>query len=121
MASSLKRLSQIDRSVYHSGLQHLAQSTTICAMGGRVLMSWLWAVGVLAYAQDSSQLLDRVRARIRESLSRIPNYVCLQTIERSHRSEPNGPFRARDVLRVDVGVSGNRELHAWPDAGSLGE
>lgn len=76
---------------------------------------------MLALAQDSGALLDRVRARMRENLARIPDYVCLQTVNRAHRSGENDVFRARDVLRVEVGVAGNKEVYAWPDAGGLGE
>jgi hypothetical protein len=88
-------------------------------MGCRVAFAWLW-VGT-ALAQDSVALIERVRARMRQNVERMPDYICLQTVNRSQRDGENDAFRARDVLRVEVGVSGNRELYAWPDESTMGE
>lgn len=79
----------------------------------------LWGVGFAVHAQapeDSEALLERIRLRARENLNRLPDYVCVQTVERSRRAEPQADFAAVDTLRLEVGLVGDRELFAWPDA-----
>ena len=44
---------------------------------------------------------------------RMPNYTCLQTIERTQRS-PGKRTQLMDVVRVEVALVNGRELFAWP-------
>jgi hypothetical protein len=46
-------------------------------------------------------------------LKRLPNYTCLQTIERTERGQ-NGKTRLIDVIRMEVALVDGRELFAWP-------
>ncbi len=50
----------------------------------------------------------------RDLLKTLPLYTCLETISRSrptrHHRKPNGV----DVVQVDVGVGGDREIYSWP-------
>jgi hypothetical protein len=46
-------------------------------------------------------------------LKRLPNYTCLQTIERTQR-DPNGRTKLIDVIRMEVALVDGKELFAWP-------
>jgi hypothetical protein len=84
---------------------------------GAVWLLWGAAVAVSAQApEDPEALLERIRLRARANLSRLPDYVCLQTVERFRRPEPQADFEPVDTLRLEVGLVGDRELFAWPDA-----
>ena len=58
-------------------------------------------------------LLARIRAHMSSLLSRLPNYTCLQTIERTERTR-NGRTRLIDVVRLEVALVDGKELFAWP-------
>jgi len=58
-------------------------------------------------------LLARIKVRAEENLGRLPNYTCLETVERSTR-RPSGKFQLQDVLRMEVAFVGSKELYAWP-------
>ena len=80
--------------------------------------------------------LDRIKKRMRQSLERIPDYTCLQTIQRE-RFAPQPRERKRkltpmdlvrrdtraqvyaiesDTIRMEVALVDGQELHAWPGA-----
>ncbi|MGH9660379.1 MAG: hypothetical protein ACRD96_17650, partial [Bryobacteraceae bacterium] len=69
-----------------------------------------------AGAQDDDELIGRIRSRMRDNLSRLPDFVCSQTVERSRRGAPTEPFKPLDTLRLEVAFVGDRELYAWPDS-----
>jgi hypothetical protein len=73
-------------------------------------VSWLCAQTDLA---PETLLLARIKVRAEENLGRLPNYTCLETIERSTR-RPSGKFQLLDVLRMEVAFVGRKELYAWP-------
>ncbi len=84
----------------------------------------LWAAGALASAQapvDSEEILDRIKARMKENLTRLPDYVCLQTVERQRRRDSDNTFERLDTLRLEVTLLGNRELFAWRGASRFEE
>jgi hypothetical protein len=58
-------------------------------------------------------LLDRIRARVTENLRRLPDYTCLQTVERFGRFTAEKPWEKIDTLRLEVGMSGKREIYSW--------
>jgi hypothetical protein len=58
-------------------------------------------------------LLARIKVRAEENLQRLPNYTCLETVERSTR-RPSGKFQLVDVLRMEVAFVDRKELFAWP-------
>ncbi|HXI41812.1 MAG TPA: hypothetical protein VNH18_12045 [Bryobacteraceae bacterium] len=45
-------------------------------------------------------LLARIKVKMADSLSRLPNYICVQTIERSHRGARKKPFDRQDLVRL---------------------
>ena len=80
--------------------------------------------------------LDRIKEKMRQSLERIPNYTCLQTMHRE-RFTPRSRERKRkltptdlvrgdttaqeyasesDTIRMEVAVVDGKELHSWPGA-----
>jgi len=61
-------------------------------------------------------LLARIQAKAGENLQRMPDYVCVQTVDRAHRSTPKEAFKTLDTLRLQVALIGNREQYAWLDA-----
>ena len=49
----------------------------------------------------------------RTCLKRLPDYTCLQTIERTERGQ-NGKTKLIDVIRMEVALVDGREFFAWP-------
>ncbi|BDC51126.1 hypothetical protein F183_A34420 [Bryobacterales bacterium F-183] len=49
----------------------------------------------------------------------MPNYTCLETIERSKRSSKRRKYELIDVLRIEVGYVDGKELFAWPGSGKF--
>ena len=66
------------------------------------------AVCVRLAAQPAGALLDQVRARMSDNLARLPNYTCLETIERIQQGA------MLDRMRLEVGLVGGQELFSWP-------
>jgi VWFA-related protein len=71
--------------------------------------------------QNSPRLLAAIKAKMADNLSRLPNYTCLQTIERSHREARKKRFERQDLVRLEVALVGGRELFAWPGARRIDE
>jgi len=65
--------------------------------------------------------LARIRQKAAEQLSSLPDYTCLETVERSWRAPGWRSFTPIDVVRFEVAHVGGRELYAWPGARRLGE
>ena len=67
---------------------------------------------------DSSELLliAKVKLHASTTLERLPNYTCIETIERSDRTLPAKKFRLSDTLRLEVALVDGSELFAWPGA-----
>ena len=77
----------------------------------------LWAAILSAQRdREPDALLARIQARIREDLARLPDYTCVQTVERAHRAKDREDFKLLDTLRLEVALIGNRERFAWLDA-----
>jgi hypothetical protein len=74
---------------------------------------------IAAHAADNSGLLDRIRRGMAENLTRLPNYTCMETIERTRKPFGYKHFNLIDRLRLEVAYVGGRELYAWPGAGTL--
>jgi hypothetical protein len=82
-----------------------------------------------AVSEDSNALLAHIRARVMETIGRLPNYMCTETIDRL-QFEPDSRLRIRsceaaiqhhpklrlassDRLRLDVAVGTRTELYSW--------
>ena len=78
---------------------------------------WLGLAGSLAGqtgGPDPEALLARIKAHVGESLKRLPNYTCLETVERFERRGGSSPLVLVDRLRLEVAMVGNKEFYAWP-------
>jgi len=80
---------------------------------GVVLAALLFAQAS-APLQPDILLFARARTKMQDHLRHQPNYVCLETLERTQRD----PIRRRssllDVLRLEVAFVDNKEMYAWP-------
>jgi len=67
-----------------------------------------------AHAQNMSdmQALAATKLRVSNLLSQVPDYACLETIERDSQDPRAG--RQRDVVRVDVVLVSGKESFSWP-------
>ncbi|MFN7936325.1 MAG: hypothetical protein U0R19_23550 [Bryobacteraceae bacterium] len=77
----------------------------------------------LSFAQQElspdALLLAKVKLRAAENLEKLPNYTCLETIERSRRRASTRRFELVDLLRLEVGLVDRKELFAWPGSGEF--
>ena len=67
-----------------------------------------------ALEQQDILRLARIKGAIKRHLDGMPDYTCLQTVER-YRRLPNGRNEGLlDVLRLEVAYVEGKELFAWP-------
>lgn len=88
-------------------------------MHGLFFRAYVLSVSLALQANDAEEpegLLQRIQARIRETIEHQPDYICLQTVNRWVRSAQEKPFEKMDTLRLEVGLVGNREVFAWKDS-----
>ena len=85
------------------------------------LPALLMLAGFAASAADAVSaetiLLQRARYHMATMLTNLPNYTCLQTIERSFRSSPKRKPSLLDVVRIEVALVNGKELFSWPGSG----
>jgi hypothetical protein len=81
-----------------------------------VLMVASASAAELKPAEDPEALLQRVRSKMVEYLSQLPNYTCHQVINRLIRRANSSNFDHRDQLELEVAFMGNREFFARPGA-----
>jgi hypothetical protein len=65
-------------------------------------------------APPGIMLFANARAKMQSHLKGQPNYICLETIERSQRDARKKRDSLLDVLRLEVAVIGHKEMYAWP-------
>ncbi len=90
------------------------------AMVGFLAGAVILSAGVcLPQEQVEPWVLDlaRVKVKMTEHLTRLPNYTCTQVIERSVRRAGSRKFELLDTVRLDVAMVEGKELFAWPGAG----
>jgi hypothetical protein len=64
-------------------------------------------------APDESQLA-RFKEKVRQDMTSIPNYTCLESIERAHREPHASSFKPVDRVHLEVSSVAGKELFAWP-------
>jgi hypothetical protein len=82
-------------------------------------MSLVWTGSVVAAPDDLPRevvLLAHFKQHMRQILSQVPNYTCLETIQRSALGRHKTVFRPLDVVLLEVSNIGENELLAWPGA-----
>jgi hypothetical protein len=72
-----------------------------------------------AGGEDPDALLQRIKARMSEHLTQLPNYTCHETIQRYMND--GGSLRHLDSLDLDVVFSGKRELYSRTGSDQFGE
>lgn len=82
----------------------------------------LIAAGVLA--QDTNLprqvlLLARIKEKALDDLARVPNYTCIETIERYRRIPRDRDFRLMDRVHVEVAQIEGTERFAWPGSSAF--
>lgn len=83
--------------------------------------AWLLCLALTACAAQAQLprevlALARIKQKMGENLARTPDYVCIQTIERSSRPSAMRPFTTRDTVQLEVAHVGTEELYALPGA-----
>jgi hypothetical protein len=63
--------------------------------------------------------LQRFKEKVRQDLARVPNYTCLESIERFSRLPKTSTFQSIDTVRLEVSNVDGKELFAWPGARSF--
>lgn len=81
---------------------------------GVVLLLGLRSISFAFQAPEG--LFDRFLERMEAEQKRLPDYVCSQTIERFGRAAANRELQRIDVIKLDVAVTGDRELYGRPGA-----
>jgi hypothetical protein len=61
-------------------------------------------------------LLARIRDRAAQSLKGLPNYTCLEMIQRSERTAAASRFEPVDKVRLEVALIDGKERFTWPGA-----
>lgn len=80
------------------------------------LLLALLALGSLAGAGSDDPLLEAIRRKMSLVLRRMPDYTCVETIERWRQGQPCAECRSWERLRLEVAVIGGKERFAWPGA-----
>ena len=60
--------------------------------------------------------LARFKQKTRQDLAQVPNYTCLETMERFERGPRASSFKPLDTVRLEVSNVDGKELLAWPGA-----
>jgi len=87
-------------------------------------MKWLALTGcaILSLsAQSSLSQLAEIKTRVADNQSRLPNYTCTETIERSRRRGDRGKFHPVDRVRLEVALVNNKEMFGWPGGDRIAE
>lgn len=66
-------------------------------------------------------LLGRIRNVVSANLSHLPNFTCVETIERSQRTPRTKKYQLLDNVRLEVALVEGKELYAWPGASKFEE
>ena len=66
--------------------------------------------------RQGDSLLSRFKPKMEQNLSQVPNYTCLETIERSIQDPRAKAFSAMDSILLEVSTVAGKEMLAWPGA-----
>ena len=73
-------------------------------------------LSVEAQTPASPDVLPRFHSSLKETLRRLPDYTCIETITRSRRGARETHSQPLDTIRLRVGLIGGQERYSWPDA-----
>jgi hypothetical protein len=103
------------------GKRRKAATVAVLAAFCLLLSAFLLAAAGAQELPPETIKLARIRQKATENLSRIPDYTCLETVERSWRAPGWRSFTPVDTVRFEVAHVGGRELYSWPGARRLGD
>ena len=82
---------------------------------------FLLSLTLFAQAPTDTDLLARTRVKVKQNLTRLPDYTCIEAIERFTRSKPTDKFSTTDKVRLEVAYVHGQELFGWPGAAKIEE
>ena len=77
------------------------------------VMAGVWAQTNDGASPESSNLLDQIKQRVIEDLAGVPNYVCVDSIERSMWIPGEQQFRRLDRIHVEVAHIEGADRFSW--------
>ena len=77
------------------------------------VIAGVWAQTNDGASPESSNLLDQIRHRVLEDLVGVPNYVCVDSIERSMWIPGERQFRRLDRIHVEVAHIEGADRFSW--------
>lgn len=83
--------------------------------------AWAWQYDPKQPLTRETVLLGRIRHVVSENLAHLPNFTCVQTIERSQRAPNTKKYQLLDNVRLEVALVEGKELYAWPGASKFEE
>ncbi len=78
--------------------------------------AWAWQEPP---AKPQPGLSGQIRQRMAANLAGLPNYTCLETIDRTLRRQPGKKLLFRDRIRMEVAFIEASEMFSWPGAASF--
>jgi len=81
----------------------------LCAGAG-----WLGAQETSGALPPELALLSKIRYHAIENLVHLPNYTCVETVERTRRGARTKKFQLIDTLRIEVALVDGKEMFTWP-------
>jgi hypothetical protein len=78
------------------------------------LFCWLSIAAAQSELPPEVLQLSRIKRHMQQRLEQVPNYTCLQTVERLVRVHRAAKFKPLDTVRVEVAQVDGKEMFAWP-------
>jgi hypothetical protein len=75
--------------------------------------AWAWQE---PNAKPQPDLSRQIRQRMAANLAGLPNYTCLETIDRALHRQPAKKLLFRDRIRMEVAFIAASEMFSWPGA-----
>jgi len=84
----------------------------------RFLISVVLTTSTAAAQEDFDRVLQlaRTRQKMAQSLTRLPDFTCVATTQRSVQKARHGDFRVLDTVRFEITYASGAELWSWPGA-----
>ncbi len=78
-----------------------------------------WLGGQDEAEPEWAKILRNIRVHQISILNHLPNYTCIETVERSRRSSATHAFKLIDTLRLEVALVSGKEMYGWPGSKSF--
>jgi hypothetical protein len=79
--------------------------------------------GSVVLARTQPEQLAKIKSAVTEKLSRLPNYTCTETVQRSQHAKVDRQDRLmmEETIRMEVAYVDGKELFGWPGAAKIDE